>query len=255
MQRVDQGTRRIGDVAGCGRGRRRVHARQASRANDAKDAPKGRSAPPPARTAMRPTRDEGRRPRRPAGRRARPPQLADAARRRRRSRRRHRPPARSKQEPALPSGILTAGSFDDNLDPSTSSASSARFGQQRGLQDLPEPAPGPAPQIIVKDAAGKPVGGARVQLIARTGQAAPSSSPARDGRASSSPRSTACPRTPSSPRGHRRPTAAPPSARRSTPAPAAGRSRCPRPRQAAAPTSTSPSCSTPPAAWGTSWST
>jgi hypothetical protein len=76
------------------------------------------------------------------------------------------------KEPALPSGILTAGSFDDNLEPRFFLKFVERFHQQHGVQDLPALLQGQRLQVVVKDAGGKPVGGAKVQLIAKTGQAA-----------------------------------------------------------------------------------
>ncbi|MCI0684737.1 MAG: VWA domain-containing protein [Gemmataceae bacterium] len=76
------------------------------------------------------------------------------------------------QEPALPAGVLTAGSFDDNIDPRAFLSFLKRLNRQHGLQDVPAKMQGQRLMIHVKDSAGKPVGGARVQLIAQTGQAA-----------------------------------------------------------------------------------
>jgi hypothetical protein len=75
-------------------------------------------------------------------------------------------------EPALPAGVLTAGSFDDNIDPRAFLAFLKRMSQLRGLQDIPPRMSGQRLFIQVKDGAGKPVGGAKVQLVATTGQAA-----------------------------------------------------------------------------------
>jgi len=76
------------------------------------------------------------------------------------------------QEPSLPAGVLTAGSFDDNIDPRVFLTFLKRMGQLRGLQDIPARMSGQRLFIQVKDSAGKPVGGAKVQLVATTGQAA-----------------------------------------------------------------------------------
>lgn len=76
------------------------------------------------------------------------------------------------QEPALPAGVLTAGSFDDNIDPRVFLSFLKRMSQIRGLQDIPTRLSGQRLFIQVKDGAGKPVGGAKVQLVATTGQAA-----------------------------------------------------------------------------------
>src|SRR5262245_49576964 len=76
------------------------------------------------------------------------------------------------QEPALPAGVLTAGSFDDNIDPRVFLSFLKRMSQLRGLQDIPARMSGQRLFIQVKDSAGKPVGGAKVQLVATTGQAA-----------------------------------------------------------------------------------
>ena len=76
------------------------------------------------------------------------------------------------QEPALPAGVLTAGSFDDNIDPRAFLSFLKKVNQLQGMQDVPAKLQGQRVLIQVKDAAGKPVGGAKVQLIAQTGQAA-----------------------------------------------------------------------------------
>lgn len=76
------------------------------------------------------------------------------------------------QEPALPAGVLTAGSFDDNIDPRAFLSFLKKVNQLQGMQDVPAKLQGQRVLIQVKDSAGKPVGGAKVQLIAQTGQAA-----------------------------------------------------------------------------------
>ncbi|MBI3408551.1 MAG: VWA domain-containing protein [Planctomycetes bacterium] len=65
---------------------------------------------------------------------------------------------------ALPSGILTAGSFDDNVDPIVFASYVRRMSQDRGLGGLPTKLSGHRLLVIVKDEAGKPVGNARVKL-------------------------------------------------------------------------------------------
>ncbi|MSQ97222.1 MAG: VWA domain-containing protein [Gemmataceae bacterium] len=71
-----------------------------------------------------------------------------------------------KQQNALPSGILTAGSFDDNVDPVVFSSYVRRMSQLRTLGDLPTKFSGQRLLLFVKDGAGKPVGNARVKLAA-----------------------------------------------------------------------------------------
>lgn len=67
-------------------------------------------------------------------------------------------------EPTPPAGILTAGSFDDNLDPLRFASFTQRFDLKRWQDQLPAKLSGQRVQVLVKDAAGKPVGGARVRL-------------------------------------------------------------------------------------------
>ena len=69
----------------------------------------------------------------------------------------------------LHSGVLTAGSFDDNLDPTVFHQFVARRGQSQGLGDLPRKMVGQRLLITVRDNAGKPVGNARVHLSASGG--------------------------------------------------------------------------------------
>jgi hypothetical protein len=77
----------------------------------------------------------------------------------------------SKKPPqnTLPSGILTAGSFDDNVDPLVFNRYVKSMSQRRGLGDLLTTMNGQRLMIFVKDSAGKPVGSARVKLSAGTG--------------------------------------------------------------------------------------
>ena len=77
--------------------------------------------------------------------------------------------ARKKNE--LPSGILTAGSFDDNVDPLVFSRYVKKMSQHRGLGDLTTKLQGHRLLVIVKDGSGRPVGNARVKLS--TGATAP----------------------------------------------------------------------------------
>ncbi|HMF17745.1 MAG TPA: VWA domain-containing protein [Gemmataceae bacterium] len=64
------------------------------------------------------------------------------------------------------SGILTAGSFDDNLEPRFFHAFLNRFQQNQNMGDSLTKLQGRRLLLIVKDEAGKPVGNARVKLTA-----------------------------------------------------------------------------------------
>lgn len=75
----------------------------------------------------------------------------------------------SKLEPAPQSGLLTAGSFDDNLDPAVFRDFVAKRGQSQGLGDLPRKMNGQRLQIIVRDCVGRPVNGASVSLTQTQG--------------------------------------------------------------------------------------
>jgi len=66
----------------------------------------------------------------------------------------------------LLSGILTAGSFDDNIDPLVFSRYVKKMSQHRGLGDLPTKLQGQRLMIFVKDGSGNPIGNARVKLSA-----------------------------------------------------------------------------------------
>lgn len=70
------------------------------------------------------------------------------------------------REPQLQSGILTAGSFDDNINPQVFGSFLKRMSQARGLGDFLTRMQGQRVLVIVKDANGKPVGDARVRLSA-----------------------------------------------------------------------------------------
>jgi hypothetical protein len=61
-------------------------------------------------------------------------------------------------------GVLTAGSFDDNLNPSFFQSFLGKLAQDPKLGDLPSRLRGRRLLVSVKDAAGKPVGNARVNL-------------------------------------------------------------------------------------------
>ena len=64
------------------------------------------------------------------------------------------------------SGILTAGSFDDNLEPRFFHAFLNRLEQNQNMGDFLVKLQGQRLLLMVKDAAGKPVGNARVKLAA-----------------------------------------------------------------------------------------
>lgn len=70
------------------------------------------------------------------------------------------------KDAGLPSGILTAGSFDDNLDPRQFLSFLGKMSQESYLGDLPGRLRGSRLMVIVKDQSGKPVGNARVKLAA-----------------------------------------------------------------------------------------
>ncbi len=69
----------------------------------------------------------------------------------------------------LQSGTLTAGSFDDNLEPRFFATFLQKLSQNRQLGDLPGKLRGPRLLLSVKDGAGNPVGNARVQVAAAGG--------------------------------------------------------------------------------------
>jgi hypothetical protein len=82
----------------------------------------------------------------------------------------------------LQAGLLTAGSFDDNINPHVFNSFVKKMSQNQGLGDLTTKLNGQRVLVIVKDGAGKPVGNARVKLSA--GAAASSEIVTRsDGRA------------------------------------------------------------------------
>ncbi|MSU79460.1 MAG: VWA domain-containing protein [Gemmataceae bacterium] len=75
----------------------------------------------------------------------------------------HVAPRKPKQQP-IPSGILTAGSFDDNVEPHVFASFAKRSSQKRELGNLTTLLGGHRLTVLVKDPAGKPVGNARVKL-------------------------------------------------------------------------------------------
>jgi hypothetical protein len=81
---------------------------------------------------------------------------------------RERAAPRVPRDDRLQSGILTAGSFDDNVEPLVFASFARRVSQNQALGDLPGKLQGHRLLVIVKDAAGKPVGNARVKLAAGT---------------------------------------------------------------------------------------
>lgn len=70
------------------------------------------------------------------------------------------------KEDRLQSGILTAGSFDDNVDPLVFGSFVRRMSQSQGLNGLPTKLQGQRLVVIVKDKSDRPVGNARVSLVA-----------------------------------------------------------------------------------------
>jgi von Willebrand factor type A domain len=70
---------------------------------------------------------------------------------------------------APPSGILTAGSFDDNLEPRFFQAFLRKFSQSQFAGDLPTRLQGQRLMLLVRNSAGAPVGNARVQIAAGGG--------------------------------------------------------------------------------------
>jgi hypothetical protein len=64
------------------------------------------------------------------------------------------------------SGLLTAGSFDDNVNPQVFHSLTLKMAQLRELGELPAKLRGQRVQILVRDAADKPVADARVSLRA-----------------------------------------------------------------------------------------
>src|SRR5262249_49631048 len=80
------------------------------------------------------------------------------------------------------SGIVTAGSFDDNVDPLVFRSFVTRFAQNGALGNLADKLRGQPLTIIVKDGAGKPVGNARVKVSAN-GAASAELTTRSDGRA------------------------------------------------------------------------
>lgn len=75
----------------------------------------------------------------------------------------HVAPRKPMQQP-IPSGILTAGSFDDNVEPHVFASFAKRSSQKRELTNLTTLLGGHRLTVLVKDPAGKPVGNARVKL-------------------------------------------------------------------------------------------
>ncbi len=80
-----------------------------------------------------------------------------------------KPKAKQKQ-PEPPSGVLTAGSFDDNLDPLVFKSFLAKMNRNQTFGKLPSLLDGQRVLISVRDAAGQPVGSAKVRLAAGANQ-------------------------------------------------------------------------------------
>jgi hypothetical protein len=93
-----------------------------------------------------------------------------------------RRPLAAPKDNGLPSGILTAGSFDDNVDPFVFRSFVNKLAQNGALGGLADKLRGHPITVIVKDSAGKPVGNARVKLSAN-GAASAELTTRSDGRA------------------------------------------------------------------------
>jgi hypothetical protein len=91
------------------------------------------------------------------------------------------PRARPPQE--LPAGVLTAGSFDDNLYPEYFRRFASRAGQNPYVADLPGRLTGPRLEVVVANGEGAPVGNARVRLRAAAGGRSVELTTRSDGRA------------------------------------------------------------------------
>lgn len=78
---------------------------------------------------------------------------------------------RKRPEQELASGILTAGSFDDNLYPQFFRSFINKAGQNPHVGAIAERLIGQRVEIFVKNGAGSPVGNARVRIKARGGKA------------------------------------------------------------------------------------
>jgi hypothetical protein len=74
--------------------------------------------------------------------------------------------AKAKVKDQTQAGVLTAGSFDDNINPHVFNSFVKKMSQNQGLGDLTTKLKGQRLMVIVKDGAGKPVGNARVKLSA-----------------------------------------------------------------------------------------
>jgi hypothetical protein len=92
--------------------------------------------------------------------------------------RRPRPP----QQKGPPPGTLTAGSFDDNLNPQFFRAFATRAAQLRNLGDLPSRLRGHRLNLLVKGAGGAPLGNTRVRIAATAGGPAVELTTRSDGR-------------------------------------------------------------------------
>jgi hypothetical protein len=92
-------------------------------------------------------------------------------------------PGRSREDKAQQSGLLTAGSFDDNLNPPFFRSFLGKLSQRRELGDLPGRLTGQRLLLSVRDGAGSPVGAARVAVSAAAGGHAAELLTCTDGRA------------------------------------------------------------------------
>ncbi len=74
------------------------------------------------------------------------------------------------KQPEPPAGVLTAGSFDDNLDPLVFKSFLTKMNRAQTFGKLPSLLDGQRVLISVRDAAGQPVGNAKVRLAAGANQ-------------------------------------------------------------------------------------
>jgi hypothetical protein len=88
----------------------------------------------------------------------------------------------SRTEKGPQSGLLTAGSFDDNIDPRFFRSFLDRVAQNPGLAELPDRLRGHRLVVHVKDGGGSPVGNARVRITSAQGGPAVDLTTRSDGR-------------------------------------------------------------------------
>jgi hypothetical protein len=91
--------------------------------------------------------------------------------------------ARPRPEPEPQSGLLTAGSFDDNFTPEPFRRFASKIGQEKGTSELAGRLFGRRLVVTVRGQEGKPVGNARVRISGDLGQGAADLITRSDGRA------------------------------------------------------------------------